>query len=170
MSLDKSYDMSYDGRLRSGMMYYYSDIAARSLVTKLVLKDDVLEEVLVYALKQTVKRHPHITRSLREENGNFYMVDNDRPISVLKKDTGLVLGGKEANYHLYGITYNSNVLRIYWYHGLMDGMASQRVLETLLYYYFCKKNEKDYEPEGIWLSTSSFRHFVKLSKETACSF
>ena len=142
----------FDGRLRSGTLYYYAEVAARALIAKFVLRDSIDGDALNRAVSETVKRHPYITRSLREQNGCFYLVDNANPLPVLNTDEDLVLGGKKAGGHLYGITWHEHCLNLYFYHGLIDGMAAQRVMETLFYYYFSYKNGRQYDPDGIWIN------------------
>ena len=145
-------DNYYDGRLRSGTLYYYADVAARALISRLLLKDPVDEGALKRAYEETIRRHPYITKGLREENGCFYLVDNHNPMPLLQTEENLVLGGERAGGHLYGITWHDRRINLYFYHGLIDGMAAQRVMETLLYYYCSLKNNKSYDPEGIWIN------------------
>ncbi len=141
--------MSYDGRLRSGMMYYYFDVAAYALISRLTMKEDVDAGALEYAVGETVRCHPYIAKGLEEKNGNFYIADLDTPVPALNTTDDLILGGSAAGGHLYGITWHGNHINLHFYHGLMDGMAAQHVMETLLYFYCCKKNRKKYDPDGI---------------------
>ena len=142
----------FDGRLRSGTLYYYAEVAARALIARFTMRDTVDGDALNRAVTETVKRHPYITRCLREQNGCFYLADNDNPLPVLNTDEDLVLGGEMAGGHLYGITWYGQRLNLHFYHGLIDGMAAQRVMETLLYYYFSIKNNRQYDPDGIWIN------------------
>ncbi len=149
--------MSFDGRLRSGMMYYYFDVASYALISRLIMKDSVDGGALKRAFDDTLRCHPHITKGLREKNGNFYLADLDTPVPVLNTEEDLVLGGSKAGGHLYGITWHDDRINLFFYHGLMDGMAAQRVMETLLYYYCSYKNNATYDPDGIWIDDGTGR-------------
>ena len=48
------------------------------------------------------------------------------------------------------VNYFENVVRFAWVHGLCDGLGINRFAETVLYHYFCIKDGKEYDDEGIY--------------------
>lgn len=138
-------------KMKSGTLYTNFE-AYGGFVMRFVLTEAVNGAALKKALSEAVKRHPFMAWTVREENALFYYEENDMPMTVYHADMEHlpVLGGKETNFHLFSVSYNENEIYVSIWHGLTDGLGGTRFSETLLYYYFCTADEKEYEAEGVW--------------------
>ncbi len=106
---------------------------------KLRLVDAVDGEILRRAAEKTQRRYPYFSvRLCRDENSYFYE-DNPAPIVVQHGVARMRLNTAESNYHVWGVSYEGDVLCLEFSHGIADGNGMYRVLATLLYYYCAER-------------------------------
>lgn len=137
-------------RIISGEMYYYIDGAYVGMRMEISLDHVIDADVLSRALNETVRVHPYLTWTVREEDGYFYFCESDRPAVLYTKDNAPAPGTADIGKQLVVFTYYDNKLCMEFFHGLMDGVASKRVMETLLYFYFSIRDGIDYKKDGIY--------------------
>lgn len=138
-------------KIISGEMYFYIDAAYCGMRQEFTLDEPVSGEILKKALLKTQEVHPYLAWTVIEKDGYFYYRDTGRDAILLSGSKPPVLGTDELHRQLAAILYYDNKIRMDLYHGLMDGVASKRVMETLLYYYFSIKDDTPYQAENIML-------------------
>lgn len=136
-------------KIVSGEMYYYYDAACAGIQMHIFLDEPVNGQILQQAVKRTEKVHPYLTWTVREKDGDFYYHETGAEMMVIHGENYPVLGNKDCNGQLAAVTYWENGICLVFYHGLMDGVAARRVLETLTYFYFSIKDGKEYDKDGI---------------------
>lgn len=119
----------------AGMPYLYRTNGLPSEVYDVRMKEDINGELLTLALEDAVKRHPYFNVKLEERDGDFYAVKNEGRLIAHHTDGFIPLGGHSNNYHLMGVCYWKNCLKISFHHGLTDGRGAKTFLETLVNYY-----------------------------------
>ena len=168
-----------NARIASGEMYFYYDSVLAGIPIQVYLDQKVDGGILEKALKRTLEVHPYLTWTLREENGDFYLAlpdsgtnsdisgDTDSKIALTAGERYPELGlchapsssdsvcGSHTDYkpeptpYLASVRYHETTIGLSFFHGLMDGLAAKRVMETILYFYFCEKDSVDYPSDGI---------------------
>lgn len=139
-------------KIISGEMYFYFEGAYCGMQQEITLDEEVSGEILKEALLKTQEVHPYLTWTVVEKDGYFYYRETGCDAVLLEGSKPPVLGTDEYNRQLVAILYYDNKIRMDLYHGLMDGVASKRVIETLLYYYFSIKDGVEYDVENIMLT------------------
>ena len=170
---------SFNTRITSGEMYFYYDSVHAGIPMQVYLDQEVDGAVLEKALEKTLTVHPYLTWTLQEENGDFYLSrpplgaasdiprGRDPRISLTAGERYPELGFRGAGPSSAGapepcddarpaptpclasVRYCGNTIGLSFFHGLMDGLAAKRVMETVLYFYFCEKDSADYPSDGI---------------------
>lgn len=136
-------------RIISGEMYYYFDVAYCGMRQELTFDEDIDGRILKEALLKTQKVHPYLKWTVEEKSGDFFFKDTDIDATLIEGNKDIVLGTDELDGHLIAFLYYGNILRMVLYHGLLDGVASKRVMETLLYFYFSIKDGHEYKTDNI---------------------
>ena len=103
------------------------------------MKDEVNEEMLSLALKNTEKRYPYLSLRMRRDTNHLFYDDNPEPVVLLHTDRKISLNAPETNYHVWAVCYNEDMIYLDIYHGLLDGTGMYMVLSTLLYEYCSRR-------------------------------
>ncbi len=130
-------------------MYFYFDGAFTVMRKELSLDEPVNGQILSGALKKTCMVHPYLSWTVREKDGDFYFEDTKRPATLINGTDNADLGSPETDMHLAAVIYHENRICLDLYHGLLDGVAAKRVLETLLYFYFSEKDNVEYDAPDV---------------------
>ena len=106
---------------------------------KLRLVDAVDGEILRRAAEKTQRRYPYFSVRLCRDESSYFYEDNPAPIVVRHGVGRMRLNAAESNYHVWGVSYEGDVLCLEFFHGIADGNGMYRVLATLLYYYCAER-------------------------------
>ena len=141
-------------KIRSGQSFLYRKEGLNCTVVDVRLKKKVRGDILNRALLEAIKRYPYLASKLVEKNGDFYIADNrDNSLVVRKTDRFHPLGSMSNSYHLIEITYYKEHIRVSFHHALCDGGGVKPFVESLLYYYFCILDSKEYVAPKVRKST-----------------
>ena len=138
-----------DVRIQSGEMYFYYDSVLAGIEYRVYLDETVSGSILKEALRKTKTVHPYLTWNVREDRGDFYYVAADEEILLSAGNRFPALGTGDALGRLAAVIYYDNVIGFSFFHGLLDGLAAKRVLESIVYFYFCGKDSKAYPQEQV---------------------
>jgi len=116
------------------------------------LKREVDPEALRYAVDRCAERYPYFCVELKQNDGEWVLASNDRPVMISASRDGTALGSDEANRHLMAFSYNDAWINFDISHALTDGAGAYEVVRTLLYYYCSLRYDVSLSPEGIRLS------------------
>ncbi len=130
-------------------MYFYFDGAFTVMRKELSLDEPVDGQILSRALKKTSMVHPYLTWTVKEKDGDFYFEDTERPATLICGTDNADLGSSKTDMHLAAVLYQDNRICLDLYHGLLDGVAAKRVLETLLLFYFSEKDNVEYDTPEV---------------------
>lgn len=112
--------------------------------------NDVDENALAEAINRTVEVFPLIGKKIKGRDGVYYYVDNNLPFVISKSLQEIKTSSAEGNFHSMTFSYEKNKLCILMDHIFFDGSGMKNVIETLLYFYFCIVDGKNYEvPAGV---------------------
>lgn len=132
-------------KIRSGQSFLYRKEGLNCTVIDVRLKKKVRGDILTRALGEAVKRYPYLASRLVEKNGDFYIADNRKlSLTVRRTKAFRSLGSMANSYHLIEITYFREHIFVSFHHALCDGGGIKPFVETLLYYYFCILDNKEY--------------------------
>ena len=134
-------------------MYFYFDGAFTVMRKELSLDEPVDDKILYLALEKTNKVHPYLSWTVKEKDGDFYFEDTKKPATLICGTDQAKLGSPETDMHLAAVLYSDNKICLDLYHGLLDGVAAKRVLETLLLYYFSQKDGVEYDSRDVMTKT-----------------
>jgi len=121
--------------IRSGQAYLYREGGIQSTVIDVRMKDNICGDSLTKALNRALLRYPYLTSKMKEQNGDFYLIENPLPFILEETSKLHSLGSSKVNYHLIDITYKNKQICVAFHHGLCDGRGIKPFIETLLYYY-----------------------------------
>ena len=116
------------------------------------MKDMIDGDILEQCVRKTMKRYPYFAVKLDISGTEITFADNDLPMPVYNSDGPPVLGGEEANYHLFLVSWWKNKIHLDVYHALTDGGGIYPLIKTLLYYYCSTYYKKELSFEGIRLA------------------
>ena len=119
----------------SGMPYLYRSKGLPSEVYDVRMKKEVNGEILNLAIEDTLQRYPYFGVRFEEREGDFFAVKNENPLVAVNTEGFIPLGGHSNNYHLMGVTYWKNSLKLSFHHGLTDGRGAKNFLELLVRFY-----------------------------------
>ena len=121
--------------IRSGQAYLYREGGIQSTVIDIRMKDNICGDSLTKGLNRTLLRYPYLTNKMKEQNGDFYLIENPLPFIIEETSKLHSLGSSKVNYHLIDVTYKDKQIKVAFHHGLCDGRGVKPFVETLLYYY-----------------------------------
>ena len=133
----------------SASPYVYLPIELSLYVVEYTHKDEVDADILQKALDRTLERMPYLADTFQIEGGAVYYAANPLPMEVGRGQWLRHVGGPETNYHMLDLTCNGNVTTFAMFHGFCDGQGINTFAETVLYYYYCMRDGKEYDPCGI---------------------
>ncbi len=133
----------------SGVTSFYRSKPHRAYVVEVGLSSPVRGEILQEAVNRTLLRMPYFSDALTEKNGDFYYARNPLPFEVVETEQLRHVGGPETNWHQMDVTYWNDTVWFSMFHGFCDGLGMNLFIEATLYNYFCIRDGKKYEVEGI---------------------
>lgn len=137
-------------KIRSGQSFLYRKNGLNCTVIDVRLKKNVRGAVLTQALLEAIKRYPYLASKLVEKNGDFYIADNrNLSLTVRRTEAFRPLGSMANSYHLIEVSYYQEHIRVSFHHALCDGGGIKPFVETLLYYYFCMRDNKRYDAPEV---------------------
>ena len=142
-------------KIVSGEMYYYFSGAYEGIQMQIHLKEKVDGDILKEALKETLKVHPYLSWTVEEKNADFYYKETGKNVALINSEKYPKLGGEDLFGQLAAVVYYEKRIGLVFYHGLIDGVGARRALETLVYFYFCIKDGKEYPCDGIMTKPAS---------------
>lgn len=141
-------------KIRSGQVFLYRKEGQNCTVIDVRLKKKVRGSILNQALLEAIKRYPYLASKLVEKDGDFYIADNRNiSLTVRRGQKFRSLGSMANGYHLIEVSYFSEHIYISFHHALCDGIGIKPFVETLVYYYFCMLDHKDYNAPSVRKST-----------------
>ena len=137
------------------VFYLFSPYLNEQMV---VLKNDVDEAALKKALEKTIEVHPWAMDEAYEENAEIFFRKSQKPFELIENEGAIDLGNERVGGKLIGVTFKKNKIWVFYSHLLTDGTGRMMFYKTLMYYYFCIKNKKEYEnidaltsvPDGLY--------------------
>ncbi len=118
---------------------------------RIKLKDKVDPEIFHSAVETTMKRYPYFLVELKNKGGQYYYVENPRPVVISDSLHGVNLNSTESNYHMVAFSWQDNWMSLDIFHGLTDGTGAYEVVRTLLYYYCLERYGEELTKDGIRL-------------------
>lgn len=141
-------------KIRTGQCFLYHESGLEAMVIEIVLKETIDPQLLQSAVEKGATRFDYLLQSLTENDGDFYLMPNDRPLVVRHDANFLPLGSLQTNYHLLDVHYEGKRLFIDYHHGLCDGRGIMPFVKTVLYYYLTQKNKLNISISGVQLADS----------------
>lgn len=135
MSEIKNNKIKETEKVFAGLPYLYRSKGLPSEVYEVRFKKNIDKDLLNLAISDTIERLPYFSVSYKEKEGDFFSVRNELPLLAHNTDELIPLGGKANNYHMMGVNFKDNILKISFHHGLTDGKGAKTFLETLVNYY-----------------------------------
>lgn len=155
-------------KIRSGQSFLYRKEGLNCTVIDIRLKKKARGDILTRALLEAIKRYPYLASKLIEKDGDFYIADNrDLSLTVRRTTSFRSLGSMANSYHLLEITYYKEHIYVSFHHALCDGGGIKPFVETLLYYYFCMLDNKEYSAPNVRKSTDPM--FFDETAEPFCT-
>ena len=123
------------------LLYEYMKKNAFTVRVKVNLSESVDEELLRQSAVEAMTRFPYFSvRVGLDENENYILLPNDRPIPVLpEKNDRLVLGSENLSGHLFAITWKGESIWFNWSHSLCGAFGAMFWIKTTLYQYLTKR-------------------------------
>ena len=135
--------LSQGEKVVAGMTYLYWSEGLPSEVYEARTKVPFDQDLLDLAIGDAIARHPYFGVRFEERDGDFYVFKNDEPLKAIRTDGYVPLGGHTNNYHLMGVTFTDEFVRLSFHHALTDGRGARTFFETLLSYYSDYANADD---------------------------
>lgn len=136
--------------------HLYGSKPVRSYIIEITTTSEVQEGPLQEALDKVVECMPYFSQTFVCVDGLYYDAQNDLPMTVAHKKGFRQLGTAEVNWYMMDITYYGNVIYFAAAHALADGEAFTQFVQSILYYYFCAKDGKEYSSEGIFTASTPY--------------
>ena len=133
----------------SGVSQLYRSKPSHTYVVEVGLSSSINGEILQEAVNLTLQRMPYFSDTLTEKNGDFYYARNPLPFEIAQTEQLRHVGGPETNWHQMDVTYWNDTVWFSMFHGFCDGLGMNLFIEATIYNYFCIRDGKKYEAEGI---------------------
>ncbi len=134
----------------SGIVYYAADKQNPFTITmRIEATDPVDGNSLREAVSKTWQRYPCLRVRVIKSVMGLKIEDNDLPWTVTEGALCPPIGSEGVNYHLIAFTWSGNNIMIHTFHGLIDGIAFNKLFKTLMFYYSEIRYNVQLNPEGI---------------------
>ena len=133
----------------SSSPYLYVSKQLKAYTVEINHRDPVNGDLLQKALDRTLERMPYLSDTFVNEGRAFYYAEDSLPMEAAHFHGIRHVGGEETNYHMLDVTWDDHTTWFTMFHGFCDGQGIYTFLETVLYYYYCLKDGKEYDPNGI---------------------
>lgn len=115
------------------------------------MRDLIDPEALRHAVDATMERYPYFCVELQRKGGDFYFVENHRPVVIANSLHGVELNSEGSNFHMIAFCWQDNWIILDVFHGMTDGTGAYEIIRTLLYYYCSERYGVQLDGEGIRL-------------------
>ena len=134
--------------------WYYSMTKKSAITVRYIIemKDEVDGDALRKALDVTMTRYPYLMKKLIVTPEEYLLEPNPLPIVLLHTDKPINLGGKEANWHQFALSYFEKSIYFNNTHAIFDGRGRSALLHTLMYYYCTYRYGEEQQMEGVNLA------------------
>ena len=139
-----------------GAIHFYGSEKPRAFIVEVCIADPVQGDLLQAAVDKTLERMPYYRQTFVRKRGLYYYADNDLPFLAAESEEARIVGGETTNYHMLDVNYYGRLIRFSMFHALCDGLGLNRFIEATLYHYFCMKDGREYDDEGIITSKIPF--------------
>lgn len=133
------------------LLYEYMKKNAFTVRVKVTLSETIDEGILKQAAREALTRFPYYSvRVGLDEQENYILLPNDRPIAVLpEKNERLVLGSEKVAGHLFAVTWRENSIWFNWAHSICGAFGAMFWIKTTLYQYLTKKYGQITPPDDL---------------------
>ena len=123
------------------LLYEYMDKIPLSYRVKVRLDEKIDVELLKKSVEESIGRFPYYRVQVGvDDEGNYTLTPNDRPIAVApEQDRRILLGSEETNGHLFAITYRDDTIWFNCAHAVCGAYGFFFWIKTTLYQYMTKK-------------------------------
>ena len=134
------------------IFHYYleGEKAASVIYYEVILKENILLDLLKEALKEALHDLPHFRLSPVILNNEIRFKRNEEEPVIFTKTVKVHLASKEVHHFLFAVFAQEKTLSIHFHHSLADGRGCLNFLKNVLFHYYTLKGEK-IEPEGLIL-------------------
>lgn len=115
------------------------------------MRDLIDPKVLRNAVDKAMQRYPYFSVELHRKDGQFYWIDNHRPVVITNSLNGVELNSETSNYHMIAFSWQDNWIIMDMSHSITDGVGAYEILRTLLFYYCSEKYNVKLKEDGIRL-------------------
>ncbi len=113
------------------------------------IETKVEERLLKKALEKALAVYPLMGMSIVKEGEDFFFVPNERPVVITNSHMPVRPGTEEANGHSFAVSYTGCDMAFSVLHSMTDGGGFLLFLKTVLYFYFCLRDDREYEPGPV---------------------
>ena len=115
---------------------------------KVVMKEDVVPDVLKAAAEKAFRRFPYYSKQIRmDEDGGIDLIPNPRTVAVnAVSEEKTYLFSEKVNYQPCSIEYEGNCIYFNMYHGMCGGCGTFLWIKTTVYEYICARYGVSPEP------------------------
>ena len=138
--------------------YSYGEMKLRAFVVEVHTTSDIDGALLQAAVDKALERMPYFRQTFVRKKGLYYYADNDLPFLVGETQEPREVGGAATNYHEVDVTYWGKVLRFAMNHAFCDGLGLNRLIESVLWHYYCARDGKEYPRDGIYTAALPYDH------------
>ncbi len=132
-------------------LYASSKESPNVIHIRMQMQDMIDETVLRHAVDTTMKRYPYFAVELKKLDGRYAFEPNERPVTVIKSETGVELNSRDSNFHMLAFSWFDDYIIVDISHALTDGTGSYELLRTLLYYYCSEYYNVKLSRDGVRL-------------------
>ena len=115
------------------------------------MRDLIDPDVLRHAVDTAMQRYPYFSVKLQKKDGQWFFLDNHRPVVITNSLHGVELNSEASNYHMISFAWQDNWMVMDVCHAMTDGTGAYEILRTLLYYYCSEKYGVTLKEDGIRL-------------------
>lgn len=116
------------------------------------MRDLIDPGVLRHAVDTAIQRYPYFCVELRKIDGQWFFLDNHRPVVITNSLQGVELNSEASNYHMISFSWQDNWMVMDVCHAMTDGTGAYEILRTLLYYYCSERYKVTLKEDGIRLA------------------
>ena len=116
------------------------------------MRDLIDPGVLRHAVDTAIQRYPYFCVELRKIDGQWFFLDNHRPVVITNSLQGVELNSEASNYHMISFSWQDNWMVMDVCHAMTDRTGAYEILRTLLYYYCSERYKVTLKEDGIRLA------------------
>ena len=141
-------------RLFSEIRYLYESSREKpnEIRIRIRMRDLIEPDVLRHAVDTAMQRYPYFCVELQKKDGQYFFLDNHRPVVITNDPHGVELNAEASNYHMIAFSWQDNWMIMDVCHAMTDGTGAYEILRTLLYYYCSERYGIKLKESGIRLA------------------